>query len=203
MALPETLCVKLSSEAAGYLSVTPVVVRQMPVRELIEMALGLTGKDLARLHELLLRGTLVSGASRLRWTGWDAEPAALQAALDNFPDPDPARSFAPERCVRAVLKGVGHRIEIPREVGSRKKLFRRRSFWDVLMALAAQSAPRYLEYSYRERADCYLADLSPAAARDLRQQARLLKYSRLENQLGSALLDSIEFYVKRSPDRGL
>jgi hypothetical protein len=202
MALPETISVKLSSEAAGYLSVTPVVVREMPVRELIEMALGLTGKDLVRLRELLQRGTLVSGASRLRWTGWDAAPAALQAALDTFPDSDPARSFTPECCVHAVLKGAGYRIEIPREAGSRKRLFRRRSFWDVLMALAAQSAPRYLEYSYRERADCYLADLSPAAVQHLRQHARMLKYSRLENQLRSAPLDSIAFYVKRSPDLG-
>src|SRR5579863_235688 len=73
MSLPETVRVKLSSEAAGYVSVTPVVVREMPTRDLVELMLGITGKDEARVRDLLLRGTLVSGASRFRWTGWEAD----------------------------------------------------------------------------------------------------------------------------------
>src|SRR5450756_1325760 len=72
MALPPTVRVKLSSEAAESISITPVVVQEMPVRELVEYMLGVTGKDEARIRELLLRGSLVSGASRFRWTGWDA-----------------------------------------------------------------------------------------------------------------------------------
>ena len=72
MALPPTVRVKLSSEAAESISITPVVVQEMPVGELVEYMLGVTGKDEARIRELLLRGSLVSGASRFRWTGWDA-----------------------------------------------------------------------------------------------------------------------------------
>src|SRR5436190_18656808 len=114
MALPDSVRVKLSSEAAESISITPVVVRDIPMRELIEHMLGVTGKDAPRVHELILRGTLVSGASRFRWSGWDAERADIEALLGTFPDRDPARPFAPELCIRATLRGPGRRIEIPR-----------------------------------------------------------------------------------------
>ena len=67
MSLPDRVRVKLSSEAAEGISITPVVVQEIGTRELVEYMLGLTGKDEARVRELLLRGTLVSGASRFRW----------------------------------------------------------------------------------------------------------------------------------------
>ena len=70
MALPPTVRVKLSSEAAESISLTPVIVQEMPLRELIEYMLGVAGKDEGRIRELLLRGTIVSGASRFRWSGW-------------------------------------------------------------------------------------------------------------------------------------
>src|SRR5438552_19162744 len=112
MPLPDTIRVKLSSEAAESISITPVVVQDIPMRELIEHMLGITGKDTARLHELLLRGTLVSGASRFRWAGWDADRQAIESALATFPDPDPRRKFSADRCIRAALRAPGRRIEI-------------------------------------------------------------------------------------------
>src|ERR1700690_2849100 len=123
MALPQTIRVKLSSEAAGSISLTPVVAQELPVRELIEHMLGVTGKDEQRIRELLLRGTLVSGASRFRWTGWTADLESLRELLASFPDPDPSRQFAAERCVRATLRGGRQVIEIPREAVARKGLF--------------------------------------------------------------------------------
>src|SRR6476659_10988077 len=105
MSLPERIRVKLSSEAAEAISLTPVVVREIPIRELVEYMLGVTGKDESRVRELLLRGTLVSGASRFRWNGWEADPQALIDLLATFPDPEPERPFAPERSVRAILRG--------------------------------------------------------------------------------------------------
>ena len=48
MALPDRIRVKLSSEAAEGISITPVVAREMPLRELVEYMLGVTGKDAAR-----------------------------------------------------------------------------------------------------------------------------------------------------------
>ena len=41
--LPQTVRVKLSSEAAEAIAMTPVVVQELPVRELIEHMLGVTG----------------------------------------------------------------------------------------------------------------------------------------------------------------
>src|SRR5256886_3691202 len=91
MSLPDSVRVKLSSEAAESISITPVVIRDIPIRELIEHMLAITGKDAPRLHELLLRGTLVSGASRFRWAGWDADREAIESLPATFPDPDPQR----------------------------------------------------------------------------------------------------------------
>ena len=85
MPLPETVRVKLSSEAAGYVSITPVVVREMSTRELVEHMIAITGKNEARVRDLLLRGTLVSGASRFRWTGWEADAQEVVSLLATFP----------------------------------------------------------------------------------------------------------------------
>src|ERR1035438_8040607 len=133
MALPQTIRVKLSSEAAESLSLTPVVVQELAVRELIEQMLGITGKDEARIGELLKRGTLVSGASRFRWAGWDADAEGVRDVLATFPDAEPWRTFEAAGCVRAILRGGRQALEIPREVGERKGLFQRTSFWDLLM----------------------------------------------------------------------
>jgi len=197
MPFPSSVRVKLSSEVAESISITPVVVRDIPIRELIEHMIGITGKDEARLHDLLLRGTLVAGASRFRWTGWDADREAIREALASFPDPDPERRFAPELCVRAALRGPGRRIEIPREIGQRKPLFRRSSFWDTLMWVAASSEIRYVDYVYRERADCYSAALSVGALERLRESARLVKYSTLKQQILHTNLESVDLFVAR------
>jgi hypothetical protein len=58
MALPEVIRVKLSSEDAGAISITPVVVQEMLLRELVEHMLGVVGKDHARVREILIRGML-------------------------------------------------------------------------------------------------------------------------------------------------
>src|SRR5437868_13064499 len=155
MALPETIRVKLSSEAAESIALTPVVIQEMALRDLIEHVLGVTGKDEARIRDLLLRGTLVSGASRFRWVGWDAEAEGLRELLATFPDAEPLRAFAAEGCVRAILRGGRQTIEIPRDAGARKGMFQRRSFWDDLMSVAGAGTAAYLGYSYRERADRY------------------------------------------------
>ena len=197
MPLPETVRVKLSSEAADSISITPVVIREIPVRELIEHMLGITGKDTARLHELLLRGTLVSGASRFRWAGWDADRQAIESALATFPDPDPLRPFSADRCVRAALRAPGRRIEIPRDVGQRKPLFRRASFWDTLMGVVASSETRYVDYSYRERADYYSAALSLPGLERLRSSAGLVKYTTLQQQIRQINLESVDLFVTR------
>jgi hypothetical protein len=197
MALPETIRVKLSSEAAESIALTPVVVQDMALRDLIEHVLGVTGKDEARIRDLLLRGTLVSGASRFRWAGWEAESEALNALLATFPDPEPLRTFTPAACVRAILRGGRQAIDISRDAGDRKGMFQRRSFWDDLMALAEAAPAAYLGYSYRDRADRYQRDFTSAETEQLRGVCRVLRYSTLRDQVRTVAFTHAELLVTR------
>ena len=196
-ALPETIRVKLSSEAADYVSITPVLVQELPLRELVGHMLGVTGKDEARIRELLLRGTLVSGASRFRWTGWEADIDGIRHLLAGFPDPEPGRPFDATRCVRATLRTTRQPIEIPREAAARKKLFKKFSFWHVLMEVAQATGLRYEIYSYSDRADIYHATLGLESAARLHQAAGALKYTSLKDQIAAASLEAVDLYVPR------
>ena len=202
MPLPETIRVKLSSEAADYVSLTPVVVQEIPLRDLVEHMLGVTGKDEARVRDLLLRGTLVSGASRFRWTGWEVDVESLRVLLAAFPDPDPARAFTASQCTRVVLRGPRQPITIPRDAAERRsvvsRVLRRKSFWDHLMSVAESCASRYAGYSYRDRADVYHLPLPTPDLKRIRVAAHLVRYTALQAQIRNAPIESAELYVARA-----
>lgn len=193
----ELVRVKISSEAAGYLSMSEVVVQQMPLRELVEVILGVTGKRLDRVCEVLRRGVLVAGGSRFRWPGWDADAEAVRRIFDAFPDSDPSREFNEALCVRAVLGGEHCRIEIAREAGQMRPLLRRGSFWDGLMRAVGAARPRYLEYTYKDKADCYRVDLSQQQATEVYDAARLLRYSALKARIAASKIQWIELHTAR------
>ena len=197
MALPATIRVKLSSEAADSISITPVVAQEVPVRELVEHMLGVTGKDEARILELLRRGALVTGASRFRWAGWEADLEGLRELLSTFPDPDPSRAFAAERCMRAVLRGGRQAIELAREAVGRKSLLRRETFWDLLMEVIGTEGVVYAGYSYRERADRYLREFNPAETERLRAASGMVQYTTLRNHIQTGGFFSAELFVAR------
>jgi hypothetical protein len=197
MALPQTIRVKLSSEAAEAISLTPVVAQDFAVRELIEHMLGITGKDEARICELLRRGTLVSGASRFRWAGWEAEIEGLREVLATFPDPDPARPFVAERCVRAILRGGRQTVEIPREAGARKGLFQRASFWQLLMEVAGAGSAAYGGYSYKDRADRYWRELTVTESERIRAASDAVRFSTLRGQIRAVGFTQVELYSAR------
>jgi len=197
MALPQTVKVKLSSEVAEAISITPVVVQEIPVRELIEHMLGVTGKDEPRIRGLLARGTLVSGASRFRWTGWEADEQSVRELLATFPDPDPGRHFAAEHCVRAILRGGRQAIEVPREAPARRLLFKRGTFWELLMEVAASARHDYSGYSYRDRADRFVCALGVAETERLRSSSGMVRYSTLREQIAAAAFSELELYVER------
>jgi hypothetical protein len=197
MALPQTIRVKLSSEAAEAISLTPVVAQDLPMRDLVEHMLGVTGKDTARICELLKRGTLVSGASRFRWEGLQADSDSLGEVLATFPDADPSRPFAPERCVRAVLRGGRTPLEIPREAAARKGLFQRHDFWGVLMELVSAGETTYASYSYRDRADRYLRELSVTEAGKIRVASDAVRFSTLRDQIRTVGFGQVELFVVR------
>jgi hypothetical protein len=184
--------VKISSEDAGSIALTPVVVREMPLRELVELMLGLTGKDPRRIGELLKRGAFVSGASRFRWSGVEVDVTEL---LASFPDPDPSRPFDASRCVHAVLRAGLSRMELPREAARKKRLFQAGTFWDLL--LATLQSPQYLDYSYKERADIFRSPVTPAAARTLVEGSKLLAYSVLADHVRTINPDTVDFYLSR------
>jgi hypothetical protein len=197
MAMPETVRVKLSSEAAGAISITPVVAQEMAIRELIGHMLGLAGKDEARLREILQRGTLVSGGTRFRWAGWDADLENLRKILETFPDPDPTRAFSAAECVRAVLRAQRQSVEISREAAAARGLFRRRSFWDEVLEIAVAAEPVYANYSYRDRADRYVCELSPELCERLRAASAAARYTALRDRVRAISFTQAEFYVGR------
>jgi hypothetical protein len=197
MALPQTVRVKLSSEAAESISLTPVVIQELAIRELIEHMLGVTGKDVSRIREILLRGTLVSGASRFRWAGWEVDPAGLDDLLATFPDPDPAQQFGAARCVRAILRGGRQAIEVTREAGQRKSLFQRGTFWDLLMEVVAAAPPSYAGYSYRDRADRFVREFQLPEADRIRAGAAAVNYSTLRDLIRITAFVNAELYVTR------
>jgi hypothetical protein len=199
MGLPATIRVKLSSEDAGVIAVTPVVAREMPLGELVELMLDLTGKDAARVRELLLRGTLVSGASRYRWAGWEADLGDLGELLASLPGPDPARAFVPDHCVQVSIHGAALRAAVPLSALTRKRLLHRRSFWDVLMEAVAGGGLEYAGYSYKERVDRFRLNVTDEASRRIRENAGLLCYTSLENQIRLGRVESVEFLVERAP----
>ena len=197
MALPHTVRVKLMSEAAGFISLSPVVAQDLPVRELIEYLLAVTGKDEPRIREILLRGSMAIGASRFRWAGWDADMDDLRQLLAGFPDPDPARPFLAARCIRVVLMGGRQEVAILRETAARRSLFRQRTFWDELMVVAGERAAAYAEYSYRDRADRYVRDLSHDEAARIREAAGKARHSPLRDRVRSAAFTRAELFVER------
>ncbi len=197
MALPQSVRVKLSSEAAGGITITPVVVQELPVRELVEHLLAVAGKDEARIRDMLLRGSVVSGASRFRWAGWETDAESLRDLLATFPDPDPALQFARERCVRAVLRGPRQSVEIRREAAARKGLFQRETFWDVLMSVVAEGAAAYMDYSYRERADRFSREFTSTETERLRSARGSIGYSTLRDQVASVVFTRAELHVPR------
>lgn len=197
MALPETIKVKLSSEAAEGISLTAVVVREMPFRELFELMLPLTGKQAPRIRDLLARGTLVSGASRFRWAGWQAGLEEIEALLGEYPDSEPGRRFEWARCVKAVLRAGVSAVEVPQEAAAQRRLLRKESFWDVLAGVAAAASLAYVDYSYRERGDRYRVTLSGEQRQRVMAGVELLTYSALAQQIRRAAPDTLELVVKR------
>ncbi len=164
MALPETIPVHYTEEEAEYISVRPVVRQTFRLHELIDMVLGVTGKDLARIQQILRSGTVRFHFYRYWWRGFEASGEELAGVLARFPDSDPSREFRAEECVAVVLESGGHpprhALELEHKTASRRRLFRSHSFWDGLLTLTRAQAPAYQGYSYARRADLFELELT-------------------------------------------
>jgi phosphatidylserine/phosphatidylglycerophosphate/cardiolipin synthase-like enzyme len=100
-------------------------------------------------------------------------------------------------CVRVVLRGGRQPIELPREAASRKGMFRRESFWDVVMTIAAAKESAYVGYSYREKCDRFLRELTHAEAERIRIASDAVRFSTLREQIRNSGFGQMELFVVR------
>jgi hypothetical protein len=178
VALPETIPVKYSEEEAEYLSLRPLVRQTFRMRELVDMILAVTGKDAERVRQVLRSGTTVFHFYRYWWQGFEVDAGELAHLLAEFPEAQPDRAFQMQECVVVHLEvapgRVGLRLE--KRQAARRRLLRRRSLWDCVADLAQRNPPRYSHYAYDQRADCFIAALTPEewqhARRDMLRSAQ-------------------------------
>jgi len=170
----------------------------MTMDDLVDRIVGVVGKDAARCGRILRSGTLLEASTRIRWDGLEAAESEIHARLARFPDPDPALPFVPGRCQTVEFAdSSGRSLPLPKSDAAAKRWFRRQSFWDVLMRLARDETPRYVTYSYRDKADRYHLALSVSLASRIRESAGLLVHGFHARQLKTADLASIDFLVPR------
>ena len=164
MALPETIPVRYTEEEAGYVSFRPMVRQTFRLHELLDMVLSVTGKDPARVRQILRSGTVVFHFYRYWWQGFEASEPELDPLLASFPDPDPSRVFRAEECAVALIEDSATPprllVEVDRAAVSRGGIFRRRTFWDSLLSAAAAGSVGYQGYSYGRRGDVYRVELT-------------------------------------------
>jgi hypothetical protein len=185
--LPETIAVRYTEEDAGYVTVRPLVRQTFRLDELLDMILSVAGKDAARVRQLLHSGTIVYHFFRYSWAGFDANDTELAAALARFPDADPARPFPPGQCTLAIIEsgGISPRplMELDRAAGSKRRMFRGKSYWERLLEIAAENNPSYQKYSYGRRADLYRLDLDAENIARITEAANRLATGKLRSAL--------------------
>jgi hypothetical protein len=187
MPLPETIPVRYTEEEAGYVTVRPVVRQSFRLDELLDMILSVTGKDAARVRQILHSGTVVYHFFRYSWPGFDADESELTAALRRFPDADPSRPFDSGKYTVALFESGGahprHLLELDRTAGLKRRLFRSKSFWERLGEIAAHENPVYQGYSYNHRADMYRLDLNRDTILEIAKAAERLAPGNLRTAL--------------------
>jgi hypothetical protein len=195
MALPGKVRVKLSSEAAEYIALTPVVVQEMDFLDLLEHVALAANRELPRVLDILKRGALASGGSRFRWEACVFPSDEIAAAMALLPHDEPERPFSPAGCARITLTGPAARIELPKEAVNHRRPLRRQSYWDSLLAEAA--APAYVAYDGRARADRYHIALTVEAIERLKQSTGLLTHSALAERIRFERFDGLDLLVPR------
>jgi hypothetical protein len=128
------------------------------------------------VQQIFRAGTVVYNGYRYWWDGFSSHENEIVELLALFPEDDPARLFNPAE-VTAVSLEIGGGAErslvgIARREASAKRLFQKRSPWEILLTVAKDSTPRYEKYSHADRADVYRIHLSPETAASLLKQLR-------------------------------
>jgi len=203
MPLPETISIRFTEEDAGYVTVRPVVKQTFRLAELADMVVSVTGKNAARVQQIFRTGTVVYNGYRYWWDGFPSNESEIVGVLALFPDDDPSRPFNPPQVTAVSLEiGGGTQrslVTITRSEASAKKLFHKRSPWEILLEAAQDSAPRYEKYSHADRADVYRAHLPPKIAASLLKAAMHAAPRSLRRKLaGLQSPAAVLFFVHRT-----
>jgi len=173
--LPETIPVRFTEEEAEYVSIRPVRRQIFKLRELVDMVLCVTGRELPRVRQILRSGTIVFHFYRYWWQGFETDAAEISAVLAEFPSDDPGRKFLADDCATIVLESAVKgrpSLDVKKVDADHKSIFASRSFWDCLLALAgAAQEIEYGGYSFARRADLYRLELNAERAASLQRDA--------------------------------
>ncbi|MCC6262638.1 MAG: hypothetical protein IT169_03600 [Bryobacterales bacterium] len=188
--------IRVSSEDAGAISLSPVQHRETPLVELVTWIVSVTGKDAPRIEEILKRGSFVLGLSRMRWEAAD-DTGCLPEVLDMLPDDWPERPLD-EGKIREIEVSAGTRkVAIPGEVARARRWFRAESFLARWLASGVLPQPRYERYDYREQADRFRAVIPMGAIAPFREVVDLLPSSALRGALRAHAPTAITMLVPR------
>lgn len=198
----ETIPVKFSEDLAQYAEIRAVRHQPMTLHELVGLVLTTTGKQPARIQEILRRGTCTYNIYRYWWEGIELDAATLAGVLAEFPDPEPTRALRAEACAWILLVSADeptpHTLLVEREVASRRRWLRRQSFWEGLLALAEAKAPAYREYSYYHRGDIYACALDTRDLERLEAELARLASRGLRQQIARAAWRELQLFCPRS-----
>jgi len=175
--LPAVIPVRYTDEEAGFISVRPVLRMGLRPDQLLELILGVTGKTIARVEQILRSGSVAANGYRYWWDAVEVGAGELEPLLAAFPDADPSRPFEAARCILVAAEGGSSATalaEFTAQAASRRRTLRRRSFWDALLSAAAEQSPGYRSYSYARRGDLYALELEVDRGAQLAQEARRL-----------------------------
>jgi hypothetical protein len=207
MPLPETIAMRFTEDDAGYVTVRPVVKQTFRLAELADMVVSVTGKNAVRVQQVFRAGTVVYNGYRYWWDGFASKEDEITGLLALFPDDDPTRLFDPAKVTGVSLEiGGGTQrslVGIVRREASAKKLFHKRSPWDILLKAAQDSTPRYEKYSHAERADVYRVHLPFETAASLLKQTLDASPRALRKKLAALHPPAaILFFVPRTNSAG-
>jgi hypothetical protein len=207
MPLPATITMRFTEEDAGYVTVRPVVKQTFRLGELADMVVSVTGKNAPRVQQIFRAGTVVYNGYRYWWGGFAANEDEITSLLAVFPDDNPELLFDPVQ-VSAVSLEIGGGTQrtlvgILRGEATAKKLFHKRSPWEILLSVAKDSSPRYEKYSHSERADVFRVQLSFEPASALLKQVAAASTRGLRKKL-TALQPpaAILFFIPRLAAKG-
>ena len=193
---PEKIRVKMMSEAADYVTVSPVVQRDHSLAELIELMLPVLGRDAARIGQLLRVGTFSNGDFRFRWQAAEVIAEEIDLVLSSLPGPEPLREFHLDNCHLVRFRRGVESLDLPREWAEKKSIFARQSFWDGLRAFADHNL-KYTEYSYADKSDVFTCSLDIDAFDQLIALLPLLKASNTADRLMSLRPDRLDWLTLR------